>query len=145
VNNNPGNRHARRAVSANIRHARRAQASVNRKHDKVTNMNKIETTPEIRKALDEQHALCVKTFGRNPSPTDPFIWDEECTDRPVELPIDRSEIAFSTFCDKAEKLGLISHEVAYAMRKTRLNPQKLVAADASAWNAAVEEYRSKNA
>lgn len=118
---------------------------MNRRSTKVTHMDKIETTPEIRKALDEQHALFVKTFGRNPSPTDPFIWDEECTDRPVELPIDRSEIAFSTFCDKAEKLGLISHEVAYAMRKTRLNPQKLVAADASAWNEAVEEYRSKNA
>lgn len=103
-------------------------------------------TDEIRKALEARHARFKKTFGRDPYPTDPLIWDEDETSRPVPLPIDRSEIAFDKYCDAAEEIALIPSDILHAMRKTRLiitqeNAASQSEEDLAAWSEALREYR----
>jgi hypothetical protein len=104
---------------------------------------------QTRKALEEQHALFKKTFGRDPAPDDPIIWDPDVTSRPVPLAIGRSERAFDTFCDIAERIGLIPPEIVHAMRKTRViitdgDADTFSQEERDAWNAAVVEYRESH-
>lgn len=107
---------------------------------------RVPASPELQKALEEHHALFKKTFGRDPNPTDPVIWDPDVTTRPVPLAVERSERAFDTFCEIAGRLGMIPPQILFAMKKTRLfitdqNIGTHAPEDIVAWKAALAEYQ----
>ena len=101
---------------------------------------RVRMSPEMIQILDEQREAFIKKFGREPLPSDPIIYDEDC-DEPTPL---SEEKIRETLINALVAAGA-RPEIVYACRKTgRLvtesNQHLLTRAELQAWTDAAEEY-----
>ena len=105
--------------------------------DKVIHMNE-----ETSESLKKQKELFVKTFGREPGPTDPVFFDPDITDTPTALSEDKikKNIRVALEASKAPQ------EVIYAFEKTGFlvtdfNKDQFSISEMEEWDHALAEYR----
>jgi len=101
---------------------------------------RVRMSPEMIQMLDDQREAFKKKFGREPLPSDPVIFDENC-DEPTPLSEDKIH---QVMIDALVAAGA-RPEIVYACRKTgrivtESNRHLLSRAEWTEWKNAVEEY-----
>lgn len=102
--------------------------------------------PEIEETLAELFCRFRENFGRDPGPNDPIFFDPH-SDHPLPLRQEALNEVWERLADAMVCQGEMTHETAYAMKKTGLlvteqTKHLLRDAELRVWNKALEEYRN---